>query len=88
MIELNDNKKYKVDRYKSEIANIANCSGKESRKETKREFLSQRKHYNSMSLHNLAKRIKAELQTTLRDKYKIDKKYQSVHISPSKKESL
>jgi hypothetical protein len=54
----------------------------------KREFLSHRKQYNSMSLHNLAKKIKAELQTTIRGKNKLDKKYQSVHNSPVKRESF
>jgi hypothetical protein len=41
-----------------------------------------------MSLHNLAKKIKAELQTTIRGKNKLDKKYQSVHNSPVKRESF
>jgi hypothetical protein len=86
-LDLNDNRKYSVDRYRAEIMSL--ITGKKERPKerltSKRLFLSHRgsTHKSGLSLHaNLSKLAKPSHTSTLRPETK-HKQYQSAHISPN-----
>jgi hypothetical protein len=92
VLDLNDNRKYSVDRYRAEIMGL--ITGKRERPKerltSKRLFLSQRAstHKSGLSLHaNLSKLAKPSHTSTLRSEIK-QKQYQSAHISPNVERSI
>jgi hypothetical protein len=85
-LPLNDNRKYKVERYRAEILNLIENKAENAAAKTPSKRLQLSYRTPNCSLHSLTKKLKTDLNTTLRDKFK-NVKYQSAHVSPTRKEA-
>lgn len=94
-LELNDNRKYTIERYKSEIMGFIGAKQErpKERLTSKRHYMSHRasNHKSAYSLHNnLSKLTKATATATVRpERTEIKhKQHQSAHISPNVEKSI